>query len=96
MVSMIARDSLHNLVEIPQYRISMEVFCWIKPQVNPLLSIVKSVCINICLKNIWLPRDVAKKLKVYLISIGLIRGQLQCIAKQIGVCIYILQNKQKK
>lgn len=93
------RWRLHNLVYIPQHWISMEVLCWIKPQINSLLSIVCSICENICLKNIWLPGDIAKKLKVYLISIRLIRGKLSYfILKLELVYTFMIQisNQEKK
>lgn len=71
-------DDLHNLVNVPQYGIGVEVLCWIKPQVYPFFPVVKPVCINVGLKNTRLPTHIPQELNVDLVPIRLIRTQLHC------------------
>ena len=58
----------------------MEVFCWIKPQVNPFFPIIEPISKDISLKNNGLPFHIAKELEVDFVVVRLIGRQL---------CIYI-------
>ena len=55
----------------------MEICCWIKPQINPLLSIIKTISKNIGLQSVWLSLYISKEFEVHLVSIRLIRSKLQ-------------------
>lgn len=75
------KSGLQNLMKIPKDRISVKVLSGIKPQLNSLFSVVKSIYIYICLNNIWLSIHITKEFKVYLITIWLIGAQLHIYQK---------------
>lgn len=59
----------------------MEVLCWIKPEVDPLFTVVESIGKYVCLDDIWFAFHIAKELKVYFITVRLIRCQLHRLSE---------------
>lgn len=60
--------SLHNMVMVPEYCVSVEICSRVKPEVDPLLPITLPMSIYIGLDCIRLPSPVPQELKVYLIT----------------------------
>jgi len=60
---------LHNLVHVPENRVGMVGFGWIKPKVDPLLSVTLATSEHVGLQYVRLPCPVAQELKVYLIML---------------------------
>lgn len=69
-------QDLHNLVEIPQYRIIVVFFGWIKPQINAMFFVSLPSCVHICLQNVWLPWSVSQELEIYFVVLRVLRRQL--------------------
>ena len=68
--------SLHDSLGIPYDRISMKIFCWIKPKVELLLSVSLPLGEHIGMKNIRVSTKVSQELKINLIMCLSLRRQL--------------------
>ena len=69
--------SLHDPLGIPYDRIGVEIFCWIKPEVELLLSVSLPLGKHIGMKNIRVSTKVSQELKINLIMCLPLRRQLQ-------------------
>lgn len=87
---------LHNLISVPQYGICVKIHGGIKPQFNPLLSVIESVYVYICLQSIRLSNHIPQEFEVDLVVIRFIRSQLHAIStikkkKSEFIYMYVLK-----
>ena len=58
---------LHDSLGVPEDGVGVEVSRWVKPQAKLLLPAAFSLTEDIGVKSVWLTRDIAQELKIYLI-----------------------------
>lgn len=61
--------NVHNLVHIPENRVGVIIFSWIKPEVVSLFSVSLSSGEDIGLHDVRLSSSVTQELKIYLIML---------------------------
>lgn len=63
--------NLHNMTVVPEYCVSVEVSCRIKPKVDSLFPITLSTSIDIGLDRVRLSGPIPQELKVQLVTNGI-------------------------
>jgi hypothetical protein len=59
---------------IPYKGIGVEVFCWVEPEVELLLSVPFPLGIDVCVDNIGLSAQVPQELKINFVVVIPFRG----------------------
>ena len=65
---------LHNSLWIPYKGIGVEIFCWVEPEVELLLSFPFPLRIDVCVDDIRLSTQVPQELKINLVVISPLWG----------------------
>ena len=81
---------LHNLGRVPMNGVVVEIGCRVEPEVELLLPASISLCVDVCVYDVRLSRDVPQELEIDLIVSVARRGHLHKIESFINLkCLYI-------
>ena len=58
---------LHDVLDVPYNRVGVKIFCWVKPEVELLLSIPFPLRKHISMENIRVSAKVPQELKINLV-----------------------------
>lgn len=60
-------ESSHNMLPIPQNRVSVEICSWVEPKIDTLLPASSSICKYVRLQYVGLAWHIAQELEVHFI-----------------------------
>lgn len=66
--------NLHKFSGIPVDGVIVKISSRVKPEVKLLFPLAYSLCIYICMDNVWLSWNVTQELKIYLVMQNSWRG----------------------